>query len=85
MTTIETYLDILGPSLDVEFQIVFVKNCGNSVGIDLLKNGEESSISEQLLKLGIAAVTLIDEKEEELRNTFMAQQVLEAQGKMRML
>lgn len=78
---IETYLDILKPSLDTQFQIVFVKKCGESIGIDLLKMDEESSVSEQLLKLELVAVTFVDENEK-LRSKLMVQQVLGAQGKV---
>lgn len=78
-SVVDTFLDLLGPNLEV-FEVVFVKSLRQSIGIDLLKENEDSSVSEQLLKLGLAAVTLMVDEKEEVQNKFIVQQVLGAQG-----
>lgn len=81
VTSIEAFMEILESYTECQYEIVFVTSSCNSIGIDLKKDTDESSISEQLYKLGVVAITLIDEKEN-VKNDFMIQQVLETQGNL---
>lgn len=67
MDAIEIFLDILAIKERAVFKILFAKRCGTSVGVDLLKQNESSTVLEQLLKLGIGKVaTSTDEGEENI-------------------
>lgn len=70
-------MDILELYSDIKYKIVFITKCNDSIGIDLMKDTDSNSVAEQLYKLELVAITLIDE---ERRNNFITQQILGAQG-----
>lgn len=79
---IETFMDILGPYTELQYEIVFVTNFASSIGIDLIREGDHCSISEHLYRVGLAAITLIDDddKQENTKNNFIMEQILGSQG-----
>lgn len=79
--SIEAYLAALGNYTECSFEIVFVTECRDSIGIDLLKQGDEISLSSHLYNIGAVSLTFIDEKQEETKiGSFIMQQILDSQG-----
>lgn len=73
-------MNALGQYAECHYEIVFVTSCNNSIGIDLLKAGDEVSLADQLYRSGAAGPTLIDENQEDTKSAFIMQQVLASQG-----
>lgn len=63
--------------LSVPFEIIFIKPCANSLGLDLAKDVDESSVSVQLMEADVARVIL---DEQTHCNSFAASQIAEAQN-----